>query len=199
MLNANTFNVSVYEIINVLHQLCRLWKCELEWSSVQIHLTALLEQAPITHLHIEGCPMTETLPNKPYYARGNGLFSLLLKPEYRLQNLVLRRNKINSADIYPFSQALTLNRNLQVLDLYENEIGSEGARHLADALKINQNLRSLSLGNNHIYDEGAQYLAKCFFKYPLTADDLALRKQITAAEAKREEEASINYIDYMYS
>eukprot|EP01006_Ploeotia_vitrea_P021537 TRINITY_DN53936_c0_g1_i1.p1 TRINITY_DN53936_c0_g1~~TRINITY_DN53936_c0_g1_i1.p1 ORF type:complete len:600 (+),score=72.30 TRINITY_DN53936_c0_g1_i1:41-1840(+) len=107
------------------------------------------------------------------------LHALLLT---QLQDISVRGNDINDAQLEPFCQLLETNAHLLSLNLWGNEITDIGAKKVASALRSNFKLTSLNLGNNKIGDAGLAAFADCF--KPVIVDNIeffAIRGRVRAA------------------
>jgi hypothetical protein len=107
-----------------------------------------------------------------------------------LHSLSLRGNQISDKGATSLSNALKVNRVLLSLNLFDNKIQKAGADSFGEALKVNTVLQSLSLGKNYLGDDGVSLLAKALFNYPLTTEEVQLRKKqlLELDRLKQEEE-----------
>lgn len=68
-------------------------------------------------------------------------------------------------------------QKLLILNLNMNCFGDEGVVALAQALRSNRTLISLSLCGNRITDEGARCLAEVICRFPLSDEEIMIRRR----------------------
>ncbi|KAI8902218.1 hypothetical protein BC833DRAFT_521338, partial [Globomyces pollinis-pini] len=150
-----------------------LWNCGLTESHFPIILS-IMANGNIRKL---------CLDQNPLVPEGN--YSSLLGEDSILKSFSLRGNNITDIGAKLLAAALKTNRTLTSLDLFNNRINKYGAEAFAEVLLFPM----LSFGRNNIGDEGALFLAKALANYPLSPDEIQLRKkQMTENDRQKEVE-----------
>lgn len=85
-----------------------------------------------------------------------------------------------------------VNHPLVHLNLTTNSLYDKGMEHLANILRINRNIKSLNLTDNKIRSRGLQLLLEPLKKFPLSPEELMIRRKLKFDYYKKK----VSYISY---
>lgn len=103
----------------------------------------------------------------------------LLLQQTNLTSLSLRFCKINENGAAKLAEELKIpyGHTLTHLNLSSNFLGDEGLKYIADFLRINRCLLYLNLADNFITDKGCIKLMEVLHKFPLTHEEIVIRRE----------------------
>lgn len=166
----------------------RLDFCNLYSQEIQILQKILQKHHTITEISING--------NPNQYQNYN-----LLLQQTNLTSLSLRFCKINKIGAAKFAEELKIpyGHTLTHLNLSSNFLGDEGVKYIADFLRINRSLLYLNLADNFITDKGCMTLMEVLQKFPLTHEEIVVRRARLFDFYRRKNEmvSTKNYLKYL--
>lgn len=102
----------------------------------------------------------------------------MLLQQTNLTSLSLRFCKINENGAAKLADELKTpyGHTLTYLNLSSNFLEDEGVKYIADFLRINRSLLYLNLADNFISDKGCIMLMEVLQKFPLTHEEIVVRR-----------------------
>ncbi|BFZ07715.1 hypothetical protein BsWGS_10753 [Bradybaena similaris] len=169
--------------LNRLHTI-NLWNTGLTEKTVRMLSKCLQNCQHLKNVVLDGNPVKE-----------ENWYEFLLENSL-IQNLSLRHCRITDKGAARLGTALgnviSTNRKLISLNLSGNFITDDGAEHLAGGLRMNRTLLSLTLTENNIGDRGTVKIAETLSRFPLTHEEVVMRRMLMSERAAQMEIRSPN-------